>query len=63
MIDRARGQTSARREASVPRANDDRGDLFDGVRPATAVAFVQTTSTVTFTGFVMTSYTAERFCD
>jgi hypothetical protein len=63
VFDRPRGQTSARREAGMPRANDDRGDLFDGSRPRCAAALVQTTSTVTFTGLVITSYTAERFCD
>ena len=46
--------------------DDDRGDALDGcpLRSLGSVCAVrQTTSTVTFTGFVITSYTAERFCD
>ena len=63
VIDRALGETSARRQAGMPGADDDRGDLFDGVRSRCRRRVVQTTSTVTFIGLVMTSYTAERFCD
>ncbi len=33
MIDGALGETSARRQADMPGADDDRGDLFDGRVP------------------------------
>jgi hypothetical protein len=56
VIDRPVGEEVARREAGVPRADDDRGGALDGVAS-------QATSTVTFVGFVRASNTAERFCD
>ena len=63
VIDRALAETSARRQAGVPGPDDDRGDPFDGCSLRCRWRFVQRTSTVTFTGLVMTSYTADRFCD
>ena len=53
MIDRTLGEEPARREPCLPGPDNDRCDLL----------YVLTTSTVTFTGFVRASYTAERFCD
>jgi len=46
----------ARREARVPRADDDRSKALDDRAS-------QATSTVTFVGFVSASNTAERFWD
>ena len=53
MVDRALREKPARGEAGVTGPDDDRRQLL----------YVLTTSTVTFTGFVRASYTAERFCD
>ena len=55
VIDRALSETSAGREAGMPGPDDDCGELFDGFAPAVAPGGIQTTSTLTFTGFVMTS--------
>src|ERR1022692_4619259 len=56
MIDRPVAEKVARREARVPRADDDRSDALDDLAP-------QATSTVTFVGFVRASNTADRFWD
>ena len=61
MVDRALAEEAARRQAGVAGSDDDRGDVFDDTAPRAAAR--QTTATVTFVGFVSTSYTAERFCD
>ena len=53
VVDRALGEKPARREAGMSGPDDDRRELL----------YVLTTSTVTLTGFVRASYTAERFCD
>ena len=53
VIDGTLGEAAAGSETGMTRADDNCSDAFDG----------QTTSTVTLTGFVITSYTADRFCD
>src|SRR5262249_52341118 len=56
MIDRASGQVVAHRQAGMTGADDDGSDSLSHRRG-------QLTSTVTFVGLVMMSYTAERFWD
>ena len=52
MIDRPIGEAPADREAGVAGADDDGGNAFDGSAP---LRDVYITSTVTFTGLVITS--------
>jgi hypothetical protein len=61
VIERPIGKKPARGEAGMPGPDDDDPDALDG--SASVRVRDQRTSTVTFTGFVITSYTAERFCD
>ena len=62
MVDGSFGETPAHGEPRVPGA--DGRDPANGTHfSASAVAAAQFTSTVTLVGFVMTSKTAERFCD
>ena len=56
MVDRTVGEEMTRGQASVARADNDRGSAFDG-------GFLQATSTVTSVGLVSASTTADRFCD
>ena len=56
MVDRPVAEETARGEAGMPRADDDRGGALGGLA-------AQATSTVTFVGFVSASNTAERFWD
>ena len=62
MVDRPAGEETAGGQAGMAGPDDDRGDALDesALRLRWA-ALLYSTSTVTFTGFVMTSYTAERF--
>ncbi len=62
MVDRPVRQKPACGETGMARPDDDGRDALDGSALRSRVRD-QTTSTVTFTGFVITSYTAERFCD
>ena len=61
MIDRAGGEAVAHGQAGVTGSNDDGGDPHAIRRRALRVPY--RTSTVTLVGFVIASYTAERFCD
>src|SRR6185295_1536579 len=60
VVDRAGGEAVAHRQAGVTRADDD-GRRSHGRAAWWLEDYL--TSTVTFVGLVMMSYTAERFCD
>ena len=55
MIDRAVGEAVADREAGMAGPDDDSGGAFDGPPRCGCALRCYTTSTVTFTGLVMTS--------
>ena len=62
MVDRAVGEAAAHGQAGVASPDDDRS-YAGGTGSSNPALPLQLTSTVTFVGFVMTSKTADRFCD
>src|ERR1044071_5964103 len=59
VVDRALGEAAAHGEAGVPRADDESG----GSQFTPQLRLFLVVETETLVGLVMTSYTAERFCD
>ena len=62
MIDRAVGEAATHRQTAVPGPDDHRRRAYLG-GPSLVTISGQMTSTLTSVGFVMMSYTADRFCD
>ena len=62
MVNRAVSEAAAHGQAGVASPDDDRS-CAGWTRASNPAVPSQLTSTVTFVGFVIASYTADRFCD